>query len=73
VATPQFNSALPVIPVRALRKAVIDWGVSYGSLMAGQSVGLVKDIKPVREIVADIKNEMEEELVRVMGFLLDGE
>ena len=114
VATPQFNSALPVIPVRALRnkgmkefgdlqlsllrqlekgsidrikaqyevekywvgslrKAVIDGDVSYGSLMAGQSVGLVKDIKPVWEIIADIKSEMEEELARVRGFLLEGE
>jgi enoyl-[acyl-carrier protein] reductase II len=38
----------------ALRKAVIDGDVENGSLMAGQSVGLVKEIKPVKEILHEI-------------------
>ncbi len=34
----------------ALRKAVIDGDVEHGSLMAGQSVGMVTKIQPVRKI-----------------------
>jgi enoyl-[acyl-carrier protein] reductase II len=36
----------------ALRKAVIDGDIDAGSLMAGQIVGLVKEEKPVAEILA---------------------
>ncbi|QCE32173.1 2-nitropropane dioxygenase [Acetobacteraceae bacterium] len=35
----------------ALKKAVIDGDVENGSLMAGQSVGLVKEIFPVQDII----------------------
>lgn len=38
----------------ALRRAVIDGDVENGSLMAGQSVGMVKAIQPVAEILADL-------------------
>ena len=38
----------------ALRKAVIDGDVDYGSLMAGQSVGLVDKIVPVKELIAEL-------------------
>lgn len=38
----------------ALRRAVIDGDVENGSLMAGQSVGLVKDIKPVQAVVDEL-------------------
>ncbi|MGV3278143.1 NAD(P)H-dependent flavin oxidoreductase [Rickettsiales bacterium LUAb2] len=41
----------------ALRKAVIDGDVEYGSLMAGQSVGLVNSIKPVKLVLEDLINE----------------
>ena len=92
VATPQFDSRLPVIPVRALknegslefaklqlellnkldnnlldkleaqfrveefwagalRSAVIDGDTGRGSLMAGQSVGLVDKVQPLKEIM----------------------
>jgi len=111
VATPQFDSSLPVIPVRALRnkgmkdfgklqldllkkletgkidrmtaqyevekywigslrKAVQEGKVDHGSLMAGQSVGLVKEIKPVRSIIDDIMTEMKIELERVKNLCL---
>lgn len=106
IATPQFDSNLPVVPVRALdnkgmdnfrklqltlieklqnntidretaqyevenfwlgalRNAVVDGDVERGSLMAGQSVGLMKDILPMKEMVERFMAEAEEELTRV--------
>lgn len=38
----------------ALRRAVIDGDVETGSLMAGQSVGLVKSEQPVADIIAEL-------------------
>lgn len=38
----------------ALRRAVIDGDVENGSLMAGQSVGMVTKIEPVRDIIAEL-------------------
>jgi enoyl-[acyl-carrier protein] reductase II len=46
--------------VGALRRAVQDGDVEYGSLMAGQSVGLIHETKPVKEIVTSLVNEAEE-------------
>lgn len=112
VATPQFDSRLPVIPVRALenegmlvfgklqlellykldhqlidrdeakfaverfgvgalRNAVVDGDVIQGSLMAGQSVGLVKEIKPLREIIGDIVSDAENEMLRLRSIFND--
>lgn len=106
VATPQFDSRLPVIPVRALknegttsfgklqlellkrldsgeidreeaqyeverfwvgalRKAAIDGDVEGGSLMAGQSVGLVEKVMPLREIIEEMVRDAEAELQRL--------
>jgi enoyl-[acyl-carrier protein] reductase II len=106
MATPQFDSRLPVIPVRALqnegtiefkklqlelmerleqemmtrgeaqeqverfwmgalRRAVVDGDVRKGSLMAGQSVGLVDEIKPLADIVAELLEDGEREVQRV--------
>jgi enoyl-[acyl-carrier protein] reductase II len=103
VATPQFDSRLAVIPVRALQnegtiefkklqlellekldhemigkaeaqesverfwmgalqRAVIDGDVKKGSLMAGQSVGLVDDVKPMKDLVAELLRDAETEL-----------
>lgn len=111
VSTPQFDSRLPVVAVRALRnkghddfrklqlalvhqldcgeirreqaqirveeywagalrRAVIDGDIERGSLMAGQSVGLVHKIQPVQEIVQEILAEIESELHRVKQSLL---
>jgi enoyl-[acyl-carrier protein] reductase II len=110
LATPQFDSRLPVIPVRALqnegiiefkklqlemmekldhdlitraeaqeqverfwvgalRRAVLDGDVKKGSLMAGQSVGLVDEIKPLSAIIAELLEDAERELVRVARVL----
>lgn len=103
VATPSFDSRLPVIPVRALknegmeefkrlqldlihkldehamrrldamyqvenfwvgalRRAVQDGDVEHGSLMAGQSVGLVDKIQLMADIFAELLNDAEAEL-----------
>jgi enoyl-[acyl-carrier protein] reductase II len=106
LASPQFDSRLPVIPVRALkndgtiefaklqlellnkldndqidrhqaqyrveefwagalRDAVIDGDVTKGSLMAGQSVGLVDKIQPLRDIISEMVDDAETELQRL--------
>lgn len=41
----------------ALRKAVIDGDVEHGSVMAGQSVGLVKKEQPVVEILEELVDQ----------------
>ncbi len=41
----------------ALRRAVIDGDVEGGSVMAGQSVGMVKKEEPVAEILAELVDE----------------
>jgi len=101
-ATPQYDSALPVVGVRALknkgtgefgrlqlelleklkrneisridaqyqvevywagalRKAVQEGDIDYGSLMAGQSVGLVSEIKSVQRMIDDLVAEADKE------------
>ncbi|MBU5439962.1 enoyl-[acyl-carrier-protein] reductase FabK [Tissierella sp. MSJ-40] len=37
-----------------LKLAVVEGDINYGSLMAGQISGLIKDIKPCKEIIEDI-------------------
>ncbi len=106
MATPQFDSRLPIIPVRslknvgtiefgklqlellykldnqlidrqtaqfeaekfwvgALKEAVIDGDVEKGSLMAGQSVGLVDEIMPLQDIMDELIADGEAELARL--------
>jgi enoyl-[acyl-carrier protein] reductase II len=48
----------------ALRNAVIDGDVEHGSLMAGQSVGMVTEEEPVAEIIARLMTESEAALAR---------
>jgi len=110
VATPQYDSRLPIVAVRAiknrgmdefgklqldlinrlaeedlsrekaqyevekywvgaLRRAVVDGDVDYGSLMAGQSVGLVSEIRPMKEVVDNLVSDAEVELLRTVGRL----
>jgi enoyl-[acyl-carrier protein] reductase II len=110
VSTPQFDSRLPVVAVRALRnkshedfgrlqlelieklnadsihrdkaqeevekfwmgalrKAVVDGDTDFGSLMAGQSVGLVDEIKSVKGIIDELVNDAEAELQKVKEML----
>jgi enoyl-[acyl-carrier protein] reductase II len=110
MATPQFDSRLPIIPVRslknegtiefaklqlellhkldnglmdrqqaqfaaerfwvgALKDAVIDGEVDKGSLMAGQSVGLVDKVMPLQAIIDEFIQDGEAELVRLRKLL----
>jgi enoyl-[acyl-carrier protein] reductase II len=48
----------------ALRRAVIDGDVENGSIMAGQSVGMVTKEEPVAEIIAELLAESEAALSR---------
>jgi enoyl-[acyl-carrier protein] reductase II len=109
-ATPQFDSRLPVIPVRALKNegtiefgklqlellnkldnqiidrgeaqfeverfwvgalkdAAIDGDIAKGSLMAGQSVGLVSGIKPLKGIIDEMVDDAEKEMGRLKDLL----
>jgi len=106
MATPQYDSRLPVVAVRAiknratdefgklqfkllqrlekgnitrdeaqyevekfwvgsLRKAVVEGDVDFGSLMAGQSIGLINEIKPIKEIINRLIQDAETELHRL--------
>jgi len=110
VSTPQFDSRLPVVAVRALRNhgldafgklqldlieqldektihrhdaqikveefwmgrlrdAVMDGDIEHGSLMAGQSVGLVNEVMTVQEIIDELVRDTEFELQRVQASL----
>ena len=48
----------------ALRRAVIDGDVENGSLMAGQSVGMVKEEEPVAQIITQLMEQCEAALAR---------
>ena len=48
----------------ALRRAVVDGDVENGSLMAGQSVGMVKRVQPVGAILAELIEQAEAALAR---------
>jgi enoyl-[acyl-carrier protein] reductase II len=48
----------------ALRRAVIDGDVEHGSLMAGQSVGMVSHEEPIADIIATLCEEAEAALAR---------
>ena len=55
--------------IGALRKAVVDGDVENGSLMAGQSVGLAKDILPVKALIERLLSEASDELDNVKNKL----
>ena len=51
----------------ALRRAVVEGDVENGSLMAGQSVGLVRRVQPVAAILAELLEQAESALRRGTG------
>lgn len=110
MSTPQYDSSLPVVAVRALknrgmekfgtlqlnllkkmsnneisridaqyevekywmgalRKAVVEGDIDNGSLMAGQSVGLVNRVLSVKEIISSLIAEANIEIERVQNSL----
>lgn len=48
----------------ALRRAVIDGDVDTGSVMAGQSVGMVRSVQSVEDIIAELVDQAVEALIR---------
>jgi len=103
IATPQYDSKLPVVAVRAiknqgtdefgklqmrllqemaegkitrekaqyevenfwvgaLRRAVVEGDVDFGSLMAGQSVGLIDEILPMQKMIDNLMEEARTEI-----------
>jgi len=48
----------------ALRRAVVEGDIENGSLMAGQSVGMVTKVQPVAEIIAELTSDAEAALSR---------
>jgi len=53
--------------IGGLRKAAIEGDVEGGSVMAGQSVGLVKDVKSCKAIIEELLREAMEEAERING------
>ena len=45
-----------------MKKAVVDGDIENGSLMAGQSVSLVKKIQPVKDILNEFVNQAKQQL-----------
>ncbi|MCK5803898.1 MAG: nitronate monooxygenase [Lentisphaeria bacterium] len=56
--------------IGGLRNAVMDGDVAHGSLMAGQSVGLVDHVQSVSSIVEELVEEIEAEFQRVKAQLV---
>ena len=54
--------------VGSLRKAVVDGDVEYGSVMAGQSVGLMNKVTSVSELLEEIMQDGEAELQKMKNF-----
>ena len=55
--------------IGGLKKAVIDGDVENGSLMAGQSVGIISEIQPVKEIISDMVACGIQEADRILGLV----
>ena len=56
----------------ALRRAVIDGDVENGSVMAGQSVGMVSAVQPVAEIIAELVDQAVAALAASPNFATPG-
>ena len=57
--------------VGSLRKAVVDGDVEYGSVMAGQSVGLMDRVTPVHEVIHEIMADGEAALQNMKHFFAE--
>lgn len=56
-----------------LRDAVVKGDVEWGSLMCGESAGLVKKIQPAAEIIREMFDEAESIILKMPQLLLQGE
>ncbi len=55
--------------IGSLRKAAVDGDIEHGSLMAGQSVGMLDKVQPLREILEEIVGEADRALADVERLL----
>ncbi len=55
--------------IGGLRKAVVDGDVERGSLMAGQSVGLVREVLPVARLLEQLQEEALAEAEKILARL----
>jgi len=55
--------------VGSLRNAAVDGDVEHGSLMAGQSVGMLEKVQPLRNILQDLVDEADDGLARAEKML----
>ncbi len=53
--------------IGALRRGVQEGDIEFGSLMAGQSVGLVREVMPLKQALARLIEDAETELVKIKG------
>ena len=60
---------LEYLTLGALRKAVFDGDMDYGSVMIGQVAGMVNEIKPLKTIIENLFTEAEVEFKRLTQFL----
>ena len=56
--------------IGALKNEVIDGDVTKGSLMAGQSVGLVREVKPLKSIIDEMVDDAESKLKRLQRIFI---
>jgi len=64
-STGASKEELEKLGVGKLKAAVVDGDVNMGSLMAGQIAGMIKDIKPCRDIIEDIIKDAQKVLMGV--------
>jgi enoyl-[acyl-carrier protein] reductase II len=62
---PIYKDQLDLVCNLGCEFVVFAGGIPKGSLMAGQSVGLVNEIKPLKSIIEEMVNDAEAELTRV--------
>ena len=56
---------LEIFTLGGLKKAVLEGNMDEGSLMAGQVVGMVNEIKPIKEILENLYNDYLKELENI--------
>ena len=57
--------------IGSLRNAAVDGDVEHGSLMAGQSVGILDKVQPLRDILQDLVDEADQGLGQAMELMGD--
>jgi len=55
--------------VGSLRNAAVDGDVEHGSLMAGQSVGILQKVQPLHDILQELVDEADRALENVAGLM----